>query len=527
MSIRKKTAQVLADLEITKRYNNHAVSQKGRVYSDFDKLKRRIYKEFPKKRLIGDIAINDKEFMILIEYLQTFYKYLRILDWEICSDPIVCVAMVQIGIRYYDGGYWPHFKKIIDSPSWNINRQAVMGKVCLETLKQYNKYVLEENDRINTILLHGFVSNKYAYKLMDFLYAYYRIDLERDLSRNDRDMMRELIRSIQNKDNTNRTYKLVQQTSDAVLCNARGCNIRLRWLLRLIDSTFWGEEVRINPANRLSRIFGEWADQSKELQQNRGGVGVRQRVFSSPHITFNNKNGQFNILLPSQLVKTDQDISWYCIINGKENRILTEAIESVLAYKTETVVTSVMPMDIFGRLSLNLEYGEVKKRFVIPEERVRFFTKEGASVSVGSMREGEYYAFSQSDNAITSTALVEKRRYEGLWFYYLVCESGDIIKTADGKTVSIGRKAEEGLMTKGIVPGVVSSKDKLPVYNKIPSLLIKIPKSKLQGTAVSINGQKTRLQDSCALTEIQLDDGSDNIGYWFSAADLGCDHDGE
>ena len=55
--------------------------------------------------------------------------------------------MVQVGIRYYDGGYWPHFAKVLDSRYWSVNRQSVMGKICIETLKEYNKCILDENDR--------------------------------------------------------------------------------------------------------------------------------------------------------------------------------------------------------------------------------------------------------------------------------------------------------------------------------------------------------------------------------------------
>ena len=192
--------------------------------------------------------------------------------------------MVQIGIRYYDGGYWPHFAKLLDEPNWNINRQAVMGKVCIAALHEYKKFVNDENDRINTILMHGFVANRYFDNLIDFLFAYYRIDLERDLSRNDRDTMRELLSSMKRKDNSNRTYKLVQQTSDAVTANPLGSNIRLRWLLGLIDASFWGEDIKINPDNRLSRMFGEWTSKSKDFTASRGTRGEKQRIYSSPHL---------------------------------------------------------------------------------------------------------------------------------------------------------------------------------------------------------------------------------------------------
>lgn len=527
MSTKKRTARTFAETELARKYQNEVVSGRGRVYSEFDRLRRRINRELPKKKFVGDISINDEEFQILTEYLQAFFRYLRLLSWDVCTDPLICVVMVQVGIRYYDGGYWSHFAKVLDSQYWSVNRQSVLGKICIETLKEYNKCILEENDRINTILMHGFVSNRYFPSMMDFLYAYYRIELERDLSRNDREMMRELIRSIQDKDNSNRTYKLVQQTSDAVLANPRGSNIRLRWLLRLIDATFWEEEIRINPKNRLSRLFGEWAEKSYELKRNRGNREYKQKVFSSPHIGFDIKKGKFFVLLPSQIVRTNQNVLWRYTFGSLEKQTRVEAYESVLAYKTELCQIPIFSEWVFRRMTFSLEFGETIKRFVIPEETVRFFTKEGASVNISSLKAGEYYAFSKEENAVFSTALVESRMYDNLWFYYFSFEDGDIVKTIDEKAVSIGTKAEEGILSRGLIKNSIEVEARLPVYSKVPSVLIKIPESKLTGTAISINGKKYRLQDTCNVTRVELNDGTGNCSFWFSMKDLGCVLDGK
>ena len=520
-------ANVYADATLTNKYEKQTGQRKGRTLTAYERLKRRILREFPKKKLVGDIAIDDDEFQILVEYLKSFYTFTRLSGWSLCIDPLVCVTMVQIGIRYYDGGYWPHFSKVLNDNSWSINRQALMGKICINTLKAFDKAVLDENDRINTILMHGFVANKYVPSLLDFLYAYYKIDLERDLGRNDRSMMKELIRSIQSKDNTNRTYKLVQQTADAVLCNPRGSNIRLRWFLRLIDAQFWGEEIRINPENRLAGLFLDWTEHTNEIIKNRDSAGSRERTFSSPHIQFDTKEEQFYVRLPSQLVKTDNDITWDCSFGNKKQSYNVEAFESVLAYKTEARRVSISSEDLFKKLVFELNYGNAKKRFVIPEEDIRFFNKDGYSVGITALKAGEYYAFSYIKNAVASSALIESRKYRNLWFYYFDFEDGDIVKTTSGSAVSIGKRIQEGLLPKGIVKGIREAVEQLVIYDRIPSVLIKIPESKLNGTAISINGQKTRLLGNCSLTKFDLDDGTNDKGYWFELADLGCTSNGK
>ena len=521
----ERTAAYYTDRELQKKYNL-PVKKGKRTLSVYERLRNRIRREFPKKKLIGDISINDEEFNLLVEYLQIFYRYIQLFDWEICTDQLICVTMVQIGIRYYDGGYWSHFGKLLNNENWNVNRQAIMGKVCVETFKAYGKFVNDENDRINTILMHGFVANKYVSNLLDFLFAYYRIDLERDLSRNDRDTMRELIKSIQNKDNSNRTYKLIQQTSDAVRANPRGGNVRLRWLLRLIDASFWDEYIHVNSENRLVHAFTEWAAKSKDFGKIREGRGVKQRAYSSPYLYFDISKGSFSVRLPAQIIRSADVSTWSCIIGKREVKKSVEAYESVLAYKTESTLISIDGRELFECMVFNLSYAENLKRFTLSSERVRFFTKDGYSINVTSLKKGEFYAFSRKEDIIESTAVIECRPFMGLKFYYLSVENGDIIKLPGEMAVSVGKKVEEGLLKSGRLNDIYVGFDALPIYNKVPSVLIKTKSSSLHGTAIFINDIKYRLLDKCSITEIELEDGSYERGYWFSLEDIGCKKNG-
>lgn len=525
MVVKQSAASVLANKELEKKYILPDSKNGKHVMSAYERLRNRIYREVKRKKLIGDISISDEEFSILIVYLKSFYHYLRLFHWEECSDLLVCVAMVQIGIRYYDGGYWPHFAKLLGEPSWNINRQAVMGKVCISALHEYNKFVNDENDRINTILMHGFVANKYFDNLIDFLFAYYRIDLERDLSRNDRDTMRELLSSMKRKDNSNRTYKLVQQTSDAVTANPLGSNIRLRWLLGLIDASFWGEEIKINPDNRLSRMFGEWMNKSKDFSSSRGARGEKQKIFSSPHLMFDINKGTFAIRLPSQIVRNTENLFWNVALDGRNEHLSVEAFESVLAYKTEPLISPINSTELFGRMSFELNYYENSKKFSLPKEDIRFFTKDGYSVAPSSLKSGEYYAFSPKGASVESTALIESKNFAGLKFYYFTFEDGDLLRLPNGTAVCIGKRVEEGLITHGVLCDAISSTGN-SVYNAIPSFLVKMKESALPGTAVTINGSKRRLLDNCIPVVVELDEGKHEKGFWFSLESLGCTRDG-
>ena len=121
-------------------------------------------------------------------------------------------ALVQIGIKYYDGRFWPHIENILGISTSNINYRYSIGGTFIETILAYKKPMLDKSEYVNNILMHGFVSDYYANEMFDFLFKYYNLDLERDLKRNNKEMMDNLIEIIQRNDNTGRTYLLVKQT---------------------------------------------------------------------------------------------------------------------------------------------------------------------------------------------------------------------------------------------------------------------------------------------------------------------------
>lgn len=77
-----------------------------------EKLIRRINREFPKKKFIGDILIDDEEYLLLEDLLFDGYKLILNSYSHIIVDPVFATALVQVGIRKYDGNYWKHLKEI-------------------------------------------------------------------------------------------------------------------------------------------------------------------------------------------------------------------------------------------------------------------------------------------------------------------------------------------------------------------------------------------------------------------------------
>lgn len=132
-------------------------------------LNTKINRQFKTCRYIGDIVISEDEYILLKAYLRSICrKYLNTSERYITS-PIFAVALVQIGIHKYDGRFWPHVEREIDMELPG-SYQKWIGRSFYKTLEKYNKYKVAENEMMNNILLHCFITNYYASDLFDFLF---------------------------------------------------------------------------------------------------------------------------------------------------------------------------------------------------------------------------------------------------------------------------------------------------------------------------------------------------------------------
>ncbi len=209
--------------------------------------------------MIGDIDISDDEYGLLMEYLGNVHKSILNGSSSIADDPMLAVALVQIGIRHYDGSYWDHAEVEAGVSQSGLH---LTQKACHElqnrfqiTLKKHNKLSFGPGNYVKTILHHGFVCDHYADQFFNFLFAFYRIDLNRNYQQCDREAMNSLMETIMRSDHTGRTYFLVQQTADAIRANPVGSRSRIRWFLRLMDQCFWEGTVPVTPARRYAAFL--------------------------------------------------------------------------------------------------------------------------------------------------------------------------------------------------------------------------------------------------------------------------------
>lgn len=525
--------------EVPEKPLNNKINQKQKkVISPIEKLNKRLTKDFIRKKYIGDILIDENEYVLLIEYFKQKYKNLIYLYSHNMVDIAFSVALVQIGIKHYDGKYWPHVKEVLGVDSLPVNHQKLIGDSFISTLKHYQKLFLREDEKVNTILMHGFISDYYANNFFDFLFEYYRIDLERDITRNRPENMQILIEAMIKNDNRQRTYLMVQHTADAISKNPRGSKIRIRRFLKLIDKCFWEQEDEISGKNRLTKLFNNWLKESKSfnsdvnLYHGASNSEYGRKSFFSPYLKWNAKISKFYLMLPSQLFKQQNEgieLSWR--INIGDETIIRQAdyYTAITGYKTEEDKIELKNENLFMTISCQLMSSDNKIRSFkkISSDCVRFFDNDGDYREPDSLPTGTVYAFTKKDDHLYSPAFIESEVYGNFILSYFEFQTGDIVRLPDAMVVSIGKRIEEGLSQRGILKGAYASVEDthVPIYFKPPNALIKIRPSRVNGTMIKINGKPYRMFDKETI-ELQLNDRSDDIGYLINLADFGYTKNG-
>ena len=494
--------------------------QAKRLYT---KMRKRIESLFEKKYYIGDIRISQEEYEELLEYTRFVLSGVSTSSRALGDDPVLAVALVQIGMRCYSGGnYWGNaFKqelKLDNSQAY----QTFLRVSFTQTLKKHKKFILSESEVVQSILFHSFVTDYYSKGLFELLFQYYVNDLERDINRNDKYQMQALMETLQlraemsEEENEaftsqftgrgSRAYKLRQHTLQAISAYPTHSSMRLRRILRLIDKAFWKDSVPQKPVSRLTRLFVEWLKESPSFSNEyklykSGGIRNRgKKHFSSPYLYANIRDTSFTLMLPPQIVRQEycENLQWRISTEHSEQRINIDTYPVLTGFKTEQSKTEIEVNDLFFCITCALYCGETLVRSFppIPKSDFRLFDMEGDYAA--RIFKIPMCAYAPNDFSIKSPALLDTVKCGKLTRWDFEFVSGDIMILPNGKSMVAGEKYIDGLATRGIVNSAhfhTADGNDVPVYKSLPDLLLTIPKSKMQGTVIDINGTRYRLGD--------------------------------
>lgn len=503
--------------------------QAQRIYT---KIRKRIEAQFDKKFYIGDIPVSQEEYEELLEYTRCQLRNITSSSSALNDAPILAVALVQIGIRCYNGNYWGNALKQELKMENSQAYQRFLGESFIRTLKKHGKVILDESERVRSILFHSFVTDYYSKGLFELLFQYYAKDLERDIYRNDKVQMQALMDTLQLKATMSeeeseaftdqftgrgsRAYKLRQHTLQAIAANPTHSSMRLRRIIRLMDKAFWKDSVPQKPVSRLTILFKEWLKESpsfnNEYKLYKSGV-IRNRGkkhFSSPYLFADIQNTRFTLVLPPQIVRQEQSngLIWHVTIAERTFDIPTTTYPVLTGFKTEEVRLPISTELLFNEINCSLRYDSTLARNfpALPQSKARIFDMEGDYAS--RIFKIPMCVYTNNDYTIKSPALLDRLPLGAVTRWDLEFVDGDVLIFSDGKSLIAGERYADGLTKRGLVDEAIRRLNdgrRIAVYNRPPDLLLTLPKERAAGTVLDINGKRYRLSD-CNCDEFEAGD---------------------
>ena len=474
-------------------------------HSKFITLKNRIYQEFPRVTLLCNIEINDEEYNLLCDYFRKKYLALRRNDGKCAEDVLFCVALVQMGIRTYDGKFWEHISEILwrqDGKIIPVNQHEWIGGLFTKTMLSFGKPIYRKNEYVNNILMHCFITDSFADKFFDFLYSFYNIDLERDISTNFDEISDYICDSIKNPFGK-RKQLLSKYIFLSVRADKRYCKEVIKTILHLIDQAFWNEFYGDFQRTRLIEKFFTWCNGEKfikEIQKRKGSERRKRKQFRTPYLKcFLDTNG-FQLVLPAQLIPTYMENTKLCWrIEGKKLLNFDCEIEDGYAGKrTKEIPITLSPVEIFDKYTIYFCVNEniVRKYYFFETEAV-FFNEDGTNVKGTNLGKGLYYAYVKPSSFIKTEGILNVRKRAGLDFYELNLNNGNVVSIDDRARYYIGRAPREGLTEDYLLHSMhIKKEDRdLKVYYKLPAIILEIEPHQLNGTAMVINDYVARFID--------------------------------
>lgn len=283
------------------------------VLYDNEKFYLRIDKEYDKKILLGDIVINDSKNAILKQYMTGELMRLDRLgaNFRPMHKKVFAFGLVRYAMKYYGRGtFFPYFKDEYGIDV-KVNNQREIHEWFRIIMRQTGK-TYDDNlpQKIDNISLHSFVTDRCSKQFFDYLFDFWRKELNRNIENmygEGNEIFKALISEIKSN-NEQSINNVMKHTSMALALNERSCRLRIRRFLKLMDECFWnGDKIPVTD-NRFNKLLRVWMENpngnfQKEYKITIKDKGTRgQKLLSKPQLQVSFKNSVFSLRLPQELL---------------------------------------------------------------------------------------------------------------------------------------------------------------------------------------------------------------------------------
>ena len=482
---------------LTASLKTEASNRRTKVLTDWEHLRNYIIEQFDSQPILGSIELDEKEYQMLIDYLRRTYMTRARSYTGMDVDKVVCVALVQIALRCTGTAYWPVVAETLGI-AHTVEINTALGKCFLRTMKHFKKATYATSEYVASIKLHTFVVNAYIGRLFDFLFAYYELDLGRNLEFANLEELRALMIS---GEYFSRKQMLLQQTIDALKLIPEASLNRLKTYLGWIDSAFWQQGWQPDHEDRFSRAFKEWcADKDEFTGKWTASDSSRRRgkrMHSRPTLSLDVRNGQLNLILPVQRLpfNCDDRAGWRIIDgDGRRYNLVCTLVESITGCRTDELNQEISKNGLLNEIVMEFYNGNRTIRsYTIPKDCVRMFNSQGLLVTGKRVPSGRVY-FLTHPNACVETESEGIQQKFGPWNLQVIeMLEGETVIFPDDTLAVVGSDATEGVCGGHPITGAVVRKKysdtSYQVYGQFPSFLLKVTEEQFAKTRFQINDQ--------------------------------------
>lgn len=491
-----------------------------RVISEEEQLRKYILEQFYVQPLLGSIDVSRTEFeYVLMPWFKNRARYVLYGTNALGGiDPVFCVCLVQIAMRdSKHGEFWNHVAKRLGYSKPTQTMTSRFGEVFIKTMKAHKKIVFDSGEKVASILMHCFVCDNHIPKLFDFLYAYYELDLFRHLELADGKTLRDIM--VSGKYYT-RKQLILQQTEDVLKYLPELAIERFERYLTWIDKAYFDADYEPESVGRFAEAFKKWKSKhpdfsanskEKELSSRKG-----QRMFSSPELCLNLKNGKFSIVFPKQRIPFECEEAYWEIVTGGVKRVECEVIEAITSNLTEEVRSSFPAEKLLSGIQFRLmSKTGVLRTFDIAEDCCRAFDSDGNLIKNRHLEAGTVYCFTRKEEQLVTEASSTQQQKDDWLLSCYSFETGMTIEFPDGTFAIVGGELSEGIC--GCSPlhnALVYDENRRPmqIYSRLPMLMIKTTNDKFLSGRMNLNGKYYALEN-LTYRMVELGDRSDEHGF--------------
>lgn len=478
----------------------------GEVLSPEEKFFARINKEFDKKVLIGDIIISDEENTYLRNYMIRCLKSLSLSKLP-RYPKVFAFGLVRYAMKYYGSKtFFPYFKKEYGI-SLTAQQQGILHDLFYIIMQAYNKiYDMNATTKIDNINMHCFVTDRCANQFFDYIFDYWRLDLNRNIENlygeDGNKYLNRLIDEIE-ANNVTAVNNIMKHTSMAIKMNRKSGRLRIKRFLQIIDNCFWDQTDIPDTGNRFNKLIKEWMSlpdgkfqaEYRKVKNHSGKRGAK--LLSHPLLVLNLSSGKFAIKLPQQILPhcgEDEYPIWTISNQHSSTKADPNLLYGRIGLYTNECEIALPDEYLFDDIRMVLASERRKyASFSFKKSNIRFFNKTGINIdySKGFLPEGLLIAYSPSPD-LPQPINGENYKIESVGQYYRCIyevKAGDILKSSDEHAIPIGHILNEGLTENAIKGAYVNiNGNNLQIYSSLPKIIFKTTPKQFDGTALSISG---------------------------------------